>query len=171
MCSNLCSITKLQNRVVCRKYSRQVSSVQRFVMYSVQQNSSFSKMSLERCHNFYCFSNGYLKRVCRILAEGAGFEPARGRTPTRFPGVRLKPLGHPSWRSADRTGRTITRSGGRDNVGSPFAGWSREPGQLSILSAARKASWGISTLPIWRMRFLPAFCFSRSFRFLETSPP
>jgi hypothetical protein len=28
-----------------------------------------------------------------------------------------------------------------------------------------KASCGISTLPNWRMRFLPSFCFSRSLRF------
>src|SRR5690606_6362851 len=35
--------------------------------------------------------------------------------------------------------------------------------QLSpIFSAWMKASWGISTLPNWRMRFLPSFCFSRS---------
>ncbi len=27
------------------------------------------------------------------------------------------------------------------------------------MRAARKADWGISTLPIWRMRFLPFFCF------------
>jgi hypothetical protein len=31
------------------------------------------------------------------LAEGGGFEPPIGFEPyTRFPGVRLKPLGHPS---------------------------------------------------------------------------
>ena len=28
---------------------------------------------------------------------------------------------------------------------------------------ARKASWGMSTLPTRRIRFLPAFCFSRTF--------
>jgi hypothetical protein len=36
--------------------------------------------------------------------------------------------------------------------------------QLSIFSAWMKASCGISTLPNWRMRFLPSF-FSRSLRF------
>ncbi len=40
-----------------------------------------------------------------------------------------------------------------------------------ILSAAMKASCGISTLPNWRMRFLPSFCFSRSLRLRVTSPP
>src|ERR1700722_6206878 len=41
----------------------------------------------------------------------------------------------------------------------------------SILSAAMKASWGMSTLPNWRIFFLPAFCFSRSFRLRVASPP
>ena len=39
------------------------------------------------------------------------------------------------------------------------------------LSTARKASWGISTRPIRFIRFLPSFCFSRSFRLREMSPP
>jgi len=34
-----------------------------------------------------------------------------------------------------------------------------------------KASWGISTLPIFFMRFLPAFCLSSSLRLRLTSPP
>ena len=41
----------------------------------------------------------------------------------------------------------------------------------SILSAAMKASCGISTWPNWRIFFLPFFCFSRSLRFLVMSPP
>ena len=41
----------------------------------------------------------------------------------------------------------------------------------SILRSARKASWGMTTLPTAFMRRLPAFCFSRSLRFLEMSPP
>ena len=43
--------------------------------------------------------------------------------------------------------------------------------QLSIFSASINASCGISTLPNWRMRFLPAFCFSRSLRLRVASPP
>ena len=46
-----------------------------------------------------------------------------------------------------------------------------ESPQLSIFSAAMKASCGISTLPNWRMRFLPSFCFSRSLRLRVMSPP
>lgn len=38
-------------------------------------------------------------------------------------------------------------------------------------STARKASCGISTRPTRFMRFLPAFCFSRSLRLREISPP
>ena len=33
------------------------------------------------------------------------------------------------------------------------------------------ASDGTSTVPSWRMRFLPSFCFSSSFFFLVISPP
>jgi hypothetical protein len=42
---------------------------------------------------------------------------------------------------------------------------------LSICSTAMKASCGISTLPTCFMRFLPSFCFSRSFFLREMSPP
>ena len=37
--------------------------------------------------------------MIRQLAEGVGFEPTRGSAPTRSPGVRLRPLGHPSERA------------------------------------------------------------------------
>jgi len=40
-----------------------------------------------------------------------------------------------------------------------------------IFTAARKASCGMSTLPNWRIFFLPAFCFSSSFFLRVTSPP
>ena len=41
----------------------------------------------------------------------------------------------------------------------------------SIFSAAMNASCGMSTLPNWRIFFLPAFCFSRSLRLRVASPP
>ena len=47
----------------------------------------------------------------------------------------------------------------------------RIPQSSSSFSTLRKAFWGISTLPIWRMRFLPSFCFSSSFFFRVMSPP
>ncbi|VKO89959.1 transposase [Streptococcus pneumoniae] len=40
-----------------------------------------------------------------------------------------------------------------------------------IHTQLRKASCGTSTDPMDFMRFLPAFCFSRSLRLRETSPP
>jgi len=40
-----------------------------------------------------------------------------------------------------------------------------------ILSAAMNALCGISTLPYWRIFFLPSFCLSRSLRLRDTSPP
>ncbi len=43
--------------------------------------------------------------------------------------------------------------------------------QLSILRAEMNASCGMSTLPNWRIFFLPAFCLSKSFRFRVASPP
>src|SRR5690606_41427205 len=43
--------------------------------------------------------------------------------------------------------------------------------QSSTFSTARKASWGISTLPTCFIRFLPSFCFWRSFFLRDTSPP
>ena len=41
----------------------------------------------------------------------------------------------------------------------------------SIFSTARNASLGTWTVPNWRMRFFPSFCFSRSFFFRVMSPP
>jgi phosphatidylethanolamine-binding protein (PEBP) family uncharacterized protein len=41
----------------------------------------------------------------------------------------------------------------------------------STFSAAMNASCGMSTLPNWRMRFLPSFCLSKSLRLRVTSPP
>ena len=41
----------------------------------------------------------------------------------------------------------------------------------STCRMARKASWGTSTEPICFMRFLPAFCFSKSLRLRVMSPP
>ena len=42
---------------------------------------------------------------------------------------------------------------------------------VSDFRTARKALCGMVTLPIIFIRFLPFFCFSRSFRFREMSPP
>ena len=44
-------------------------------------------------------------------------------------------------------------------------------GQSRSLRTAMKASCGTSTEPTIFIRFLPAFCFSSSFRFRDTSPP
>ncbi len=43
--------------------------------------------------------------------------------------------------------------------------------QTSTFSAAMNASCGMSTLPYWRIFFLPFFCLSRSLRLRVTSPP
>ncbi len=93
--------------------------------------------------------------------------PGYAFTHTRFPSVRLKPLGHLSsagcfpHRGVPRTGVLL------DKPGSHLKGRS----QASIFKAAKKALCGISTLPNCRMRFLPSFCFSSSLRLREMSPP
>ncbi len=45
------------------------------------------------------------------------------------------------------------------------------PASSPVSRTARKAFWGMSTLPIDFMRFLPAFCFSQSLRLRLMSPP
>src|SRR5687767_1170372 len=47
----------------------------------------------------------------------------------------------------------------------------RHSPSVPILSTARNASCGISTLPTRFMRFFPSFCFSSSLRLREMSPP
>lgn len=42
---------------------------------------------------------------------------------------------------------------------------------LTARSTPTKASWGMFTGPIAFLRFHSSFCFSRSVRFLEMSPP
>jgi very-short-patch-repair endonuclease len=69
------------------------------------------------------------------------------------------------------------RKGGERAPPPPCFAWSPSPAsrgrtsQSLIFSASMKADCGISTLPNWRMRFLPSFCFSRSLRLRVTSPP
>ncbi len=45
------------------------------------------------------------------------------------------------------------------------------PRHPSIFNAEMNASCGISTLPNWRIFFLPAFCLSSSLRLRDASPP
>ena len=100
----------------------------------------------------------------------------------------LVALGNRRWRS-NRSGMPTGGSAARERrAGEQETGDDKAPtmgraaeepvcdhshdGQLSpIFSAWMKAACGISTLPNWRMRFLPSFCFSRSLRLRVTSPP
>jgi hypothetical protein len=87
--------------------------------------------------------------------------PRYAFTHTRFPSVRLKPLGHLSKATPGAPGgRSIPPL-------TPVA----NPNHASIFNAARNADCGISTFPNCRIRFLPSFCFSSSFRLREMSPP
>ncbi len=156
---------------------------------------------------------------------GDGIRTREGLRPTRFPGVRLEPLGHPSViaggrepsecvgcgqarmikgppAETPRVGHPLPRPsrrhacrraapGARSNAAHPAppidsttsrcravhsrkarrgTGMSRCV-QSASLRAARKASWGISTLPNWRIRFFPLFWRSSSLRLRLTSPP
>ena len=58
----------------------------------------------------------------------------------------------------------LTGDGTEKRNGSPYS-------PLSERSTATKASWGMFTLPMVFMRFFPSFCFSRSLRLREMSPP
>ena len=73
------------------------------------------------------------------------------------------PLPHDQHRRADLRGDPGSGAGAGSAVS--------RSGYTSTLSAAMNASCGMSTLPNWRMRFLPSFCFSRSLRLRVTSPP
>lgn len=44
-------------------------------------------------------------------------------------------------------------------------------GHQSSFNTSKNAFCGTSTLPIWRIFFLPFFCFSSNLRFREISPP
>jgi len=57
-----------------------------------------------------------------------------------------------------------------DDLAPRFA-WRQPASQSPIFSASMNAACGISTLPNWRMRFLPSFCLSSSLRLRVTSPP
>ena len=66
---------------------------------------------------------------------------------------------------------SASRGGNGFRSGAPLFFTQQSSTHTSTFSAAMKASCGISTLPNWRMRFLPSFCFSRSLRLRVTSPP
>ena len=101
----------------------------------------------------------------RELAGGLGLEQG-------------EQAGHERSPEAERQVCPIARPTGSGPSGGPGRQAGRQAGACRraylsspILRAAMKASWGISTLPNWRMRFLPAFCFSSSLRLRVMSPP
>ncbi len=72
-------------------------------------------------------------------------------------------------RGSDEKCGDSSPSAQNDGVG---GGWRSRPDYSSpTLRTARKASCGMSTLPIRFMRFLPSFCLSSSLRFRLMSPP
>ena len=87
-------------------------------------------------------------------AQGAPRHPATGRITAGVPSVMGDAL-------PAATGKVVSR---RRRTAHP-------PYLLSTCSTARKASCGISTRPTCFIRFLPSFCFSRSFFLREMSPP
>ena len=99
---------------------------------------------------------GWVRGGCSGLGQAAGRGLPRSRCrwggrPITFDDLR----GRCRWRLACQAAQAAARAAGNENRGEH---------QASILRAARKALWGISTLPNWRMRFLPSFCLSRSLR-------
>ncbi len=100
--------------------------------------------------------NLLVKTVTGAFAR-AGMREARGARPRA-------PVPH------DRTGPPL--GGGPARVGRCryFFALASPPSE-SEDSTAMNASCGTSTLPTIFMRFLPSFCFSRSLRLREMSPP
>ena len=108
---------------------------------------------------------GGIEALVSPSAEGRrrthDFRPAKALPAAREPKADwLKAMAE---KRASEEGRALYKRR-RRNAGGPLY-------DSPIFSAARKASCGISTLPIWRMRFLPFFCLSSSLRLRETSPP
>ena len=101
-----------------------------------------------------------------MLAFGHGPEPAfylwAGAIGFSPFGLENRPL-HPC-RLKFPLGHHLTRMRGEDErLGHRYSS--------PIFSAWMNASWGISTLPNWRMRFLPRFWASSSLRLRVASPP
>src|SRR6201996_8216812 len=92
--------------------------------------------TLSRTHAFQACA---LSRSAISPATGGGEYQTRGGTGTLNHGREAR-MGRQEW-------------GGR--VRGQCEGATRRRDQASILRAARKADCGISTLPNWRMRFLP----------------
>ena len=82
-----------------------------------------------------------------MLAEGVGFEPTRGSAPTRSPGVRLRPLGHPSERARPYKGpileATVTAAYGA-------LGLQMKPGSRSRGRTLLGAAGAQEHRPTWR---------------------
>ena len=74
---------------------------------------------------------------------------------------------------SSRARRCRSRSAPRSPMATPSESSGSQPASRysSTRSTARKASCGMSTRPTRFIRFLPSFCFSRSFRLREMSPP
>ena len=132
-----------------------------------------------------CFRSFEARRLTRLAPqdEGGGL-PLLSHSPI----AELPPLPHSSIGRSDRLGRVLAfehrvfepcsvRRGARAKNACasvrcrrPFISNNREA-HPSIFSAAMKASCGMSTLPNWRIFFLPSFCLSRSLRLRVMSPP
>ena len=91
--------------------------------------------------------------------RGHGVAPARRGIGTAAQRQAVGEEGGGAFDAGDLIGQSRIRIARRDQLSSP------------IRSAAMKASCGICTLPYSRIRFLPSFCFSRSFFLRVMSPP
>lgn len=95
-----------------------------------------------------------------------------GSVPLTALGTSRIPTAFPILRRPETAGGTRRRDGERISGVAAPAMTQISPRRYSpVFSAARKADWGISTLPNWRIFFFPFFCFSRSFFLRVMSPP
>ena len=88
----------------------------------------------------------FQNRAKRNLAEGVGFEPTiRGVPYTRFPSVRLKPLGHPSSQRICLNAPGLTSEGQR-NTGRGKAEFRISRGKIALAHPINESSRPMSTI-------------------------
>ena len=170
----------LSERLLPNELFRQVfqKSVPQFALFFCHCLAQISRITYQ-----FVFVMNHRKPLRPLRATS----PKRGsKLAPRLPlGKRTDPLGSPRRGAVERSETegfgtlsplrgTSTKREASCPLGSPERGSKLAlPYFLSlfVFKISIKTSLGTSTVPIWRMRFLPSFCFSRSFFLRVMSPP
>jgi hypothetical protein len=141
-------VQRVHDRLVLRYGNNRTYS---FALFIRQELHRYLHGSGESTSNSERFLHGQCQLCGHTLCAGK----CSGRGPSRAP------FGVLRWKIGRKPIKTR----------SPLAkSYSSSPAEVT-LRTARKASCGMSTWPTRFMRFLPSFCFSRSLRLREMSPP